>query len=68
MVDSGTIKNSYVMINPMNTCVYLNRTFGSRQINVRKTFPEVINTGYGQRQTIFTHFNLDCVIRNKKNY
>ena len=54
------------MINPTNTCVHLNRTFGWRQINVRKIFPEVINMGYGQRQTIFTDFNLDFVTRNKK--
>ena len=65
-VDSDTIKNSYTMINPTNTCVYLNRTFGWRQINVRKIFPEVINVRYGQRQATFTDFNLDCVTRNKE--
>ena len=56
------------MINPTNTCVHLNRTFEWRQIIVRKIFPEVIDMGYGKRQTIFTDFNPDCVTRNKKNY
>ena len=53
------------MINPMNTCVHLNRTFRWRQFNVRKIFPEVINMGYAQRQTIFTDFNLDFITKNK---
>ena len=61
-VDSDTIKNSYSMINSTNTCVY----FEWRQINVRKIFPEVIDVSYGQRQTIFIDFNLDCVTRNKE--
>ena len=52
------------MSNPTNTCVYLNRTFRWCQINVRKIFPEVMS--YGQRQTIFTDFNLDCVTQNKE--
>ena len=37
-VDSDTIENSCTMTNPKNTCVYLNRTFGWRQINVKKIF------------------------------
>ena len=54
------------MINPTNTSVYLNRAFGWRQINAREIFPVVINLNCGQRQTIFTDFNLDCVTRNKE--
>ena len=54
------------MINSINTSVYLNRTFGWRQINVKKIFPKVINVSYGQRQTISTDSNLDCVARNKE--
>ena len=54
------------MINPTDTCVYLKRTLGWRQISVRKIFPEVINVSYEQRQTIFNDFNLDCVTRNKE--
>ena len=52
------------MSNPTNTCVYLNRTFRWCQINVRKIFPEVMS--YGQRQTIFTDFNLNWVTQNKE--
>ena len=40
-------KNIYTIINPTNTCVYLNRTFGWPKINVRKIFPEVTNVSYG---------------------
>ena len=40
---------NYTMINPTNTSVYLNRTLGWRQINVRKIFHEVTNVSYGQR-------------------
>ena len=66
-VDSDTVKkNNYTMINPTNTSVYLNRAFGWRQINAREIFPEVINVSCGQRQTIFTDFNLDRVTRNKE--
>ena len=54
------------MINPTNTSVYLDRAFGWRLINVRKIFFEVINVSCGQRQTILTDFNLDCVSRNKE--
>ena len=42
-VDSDTINNIYIMINPTNTCVYLNKTFEWRQINVREIFSEVID-------------------------
>ena len=65
-MDSNTIKNNYTMFNPTNTSVYLDRAFGWRQINVREIFFEVINVSYGQRQTILTDFNLDCVSRNKE--
>ena len=65
-VDLDTIKNSYSMIDPTNTSVYLNKRFGWQHINVRKIVPEVINASYGQRQTIFTDFNFDCVTRNKE--
>ena len=60
-VDSSTIKNNYPMINPTHTSVYLYRMFRWRQINVRKIFPQVINVSCGQRQTIFTDFNLNCI-------
>ena len=55
-VDSDTIKNSYTITNPKNTCVYLNRMFGWQQINVMKKFPEVLNVSYEQKQTIFTDY------------
>ena len=42
-VDSDTTNNIYIMINPTNTCVYLNKTFGWRQINVREIFSEVVD-------------------------
>ena len=40
---------NYTTINPTNTSVYLNRTLGWQQINVRKIFQEVNNVSYGQR-------------------
>ena len=38
-VDSDTIKNSYSMINPTNTCVYLKRSDGDRSMS-GKYFPK----------------------------
>ena len=52
-------------MNPTNTGIYLNRTFGWQLINVRKIFPEDINMSYGQRNGSLD-FNLDCVTQNKE--
>ena len=52
-------------MNPINTGIYLNRTFGWQLINVRKIFPEDINVSYGQRNGSLD-FNLDCVTQNKE--
>ena len=51
----------------MNVKIYTYSAWsGWWEVNIRKMFAKVINMSYRQKRTIFTDFDSNGVVRNKK--